>query len=278
MDKPGQTPLFVRRLGLKASLAIYLALGWALIAADIRYQALDTLRDGAAVIVHPLQAQLARPFLFFSEASEFFTVHRRLLEENRQLLDIQRRYAMTQQQSAAQAVENTRLRGLLALPAVAGFSPRAAEVVSALPGPFNRRLILDVGEEDGIQPGWPVIDVHGLAGQITRVHRTSSEMTLLTSPEQSVPVQVLRNGLRLIASGLGSDDMLEIRYLDTHADLVKDDVLVTSGLDGIYPGGIPVARVLRIEPPRHTPFARALCAPIGRVGHGRHFMILQPAP
>jgi len=271
-----QPPLFNRQLGPRVRLAIYLALGFALIAADTRLHALDTLRATAAAVVHPLQAQLARPFQFFAEASDFFVVHSRLLEENRHLVEAQRGLVMAQQQSDALAAENTHLRSLLALPGAAGYTPRAAEVVSALPDPFTRRLVLNVGDAAGIRPGWPVIDVDGLVGQITRVHLTSSEMTLLTSPEQSVPVQVVRNGLRLIASGLGTDNMLEIRYLDTHADLRDDDSLVTSGLDGVYPPGIPVARVLRIEPPRHTPFARALCTPVGRIGHGRHFVILEP--
>ena len=83
-----------------------------------------------------------------------------------------------------------------------------------------------------------------------------------------------RNGLRLIVSGTGSDDLLEIRYLGQHADVRAGDVLVTSGIDGVYPAGIPVARVLRVEPQRQTPFARAVCEPIGEIGRHRHVLVL----
>jgi hypothetical protein len=134
---------------------------------------------------------------------------------------------------------------------------------------------VDKGALQGVVAGRPVVDEAGLVGQVTRVFPTSSEITLLVSREQSAPVLNLRNGLRLMVSGLGTDDLLEVRYLDTQADLKAGDILATSGIDGVYPAGIPVARVLRLELPRHTPFARAVCAPLAGVGRHRHILILQ---
>jgi len=118
----------------------------------------------------------------------------------------------------------------------------------------------------------------GLVGQVTRVYPWTSEVTLLTDRDQGAPVQNLRNGLRVIVSGQGSDTLLEVRFLDMHADLKPGDLLHTSGIDGVYPAGIPVAQVVRIEPPRHTPFARALCRPLGGVGQYRHMAVLKPDP
>jgi rod shape-determining protein MreC len=123
-----------------------------------------------------------------------------------------------------------------------------------------------------------VVDALGLVGQVTRVFPWSSEVTLLTDRDQGAPVQNLRNGLRIIVSGQGSDNLLEVRFLDMHADLRPGDWLYTSGIDGVYPAGIPVAQVVRTEPPRHTPFARALCKPLGGVGHYRHLAVLKPLP
>lgn len=268
--------MFVRQMGLPARLAIYMLVSLALMAADARYDALGLMRTGAAAVFHPLQAWLAQPFVFLGEAGEFFVQHGALLREKQILEGEERRLRTTLQEMQAIEAENARLRTLLALPAPAGFKMRPAEVVSAVADPFARRLIVNLGAATGIAAGLPVVDATGLVGQVTRVHPASSEVTLLTSHEQSAPVQVVRNGLRLIVTGLGSDNLLEIRYLDLHADLQAGDVLVTSGLDGIYPPGIPVGRVLRVDPPRHTPFARALCQPLAGVGQGRHVTILQP--
>lgn len=267
--------MFVRQIGLPARLAIYAILSLGLMAADARYDALGLLRSGAAAVFHPLQTFLGRPFAYLREASEFFEVHGELLRDNQALVAEGHQLRTDLQKLRLLEAENARLRGLLALPVPDGYQARAIEVVGAVPDPFSRRLIIRGGTAQGIGHGWPVVDANGLVGQVTRVFTASSEVTLLTSHEQSAPVQVLRNGLRLIVSGLGSDDLLEVRYLDSHADLQPGDLLVTSGLDGVYPPGLPVARVLRIDPPRQSPFARALCQPMAGVGQGRHLTLLQ---
>jgi rod shape-determining protein MreC len=268
--------MFVRQIGLSVRLAIYVVLSLVLMAADAHYDALGLLRKGAATVFHPLQTLLAGPFRYLSEASDFFEVHGELLRDNRELVAERQQLRTDLQKMHLLEAENARLRSLLALPLPAGYKGRPVEVVGAVPDPFVRRLIIGVGESQGIVPGWPVVDADGLVGQVTRVFPSSGEVTLLTSHEQSAPVQVLRNGLRLIVTGLGSDDLLEVRYLDSHADLQPGDLLVTSGIDGVYPQGIPVARVLRIDPPRQSPFARALCQPLAGIGQGRHLTILQP--
>jgi rod shape-determining protein MreC len=269
--------MFVRQMGLPARLTIYLALGVILMAADTRYAALERVRAGAAVVFHPLQAFLARPFLYFSEASEFFIQHAELLRTQQALEAEQVRLRTRLQAMQTLEADNQRLRALMALPTPTGFQQRTIEVARVLPDPFARRLVINLGASAGIRAGYPVVDARGLVGQVTRVYAGSSEVTLLTSQEQSAPVQVVRNGLRLIITGLGVDDRLEIRYLDAHADLKSGDVLTTSGLDGVYPAGIPVARVLRVDPPGHTPFARAVCEPLAGTGQGRHLSLLQPA-
>lgn len=268
--------MFMRQMGLPARLAIYIALSLGLMAADARYDALGLLRTGAASVFHPLQSFLARPFVYFGAAGAFFVQHGELLQERR-ALEVERHRLLTGLQAMhTLEAENARLRTLMALPAPAGFLARPIEVARALPDPFARKLIIGLGAAEGITAGYPVVDANGLVGQVTRVHPGSSEVTLLTSHDQSAPVQVLRNGLRLVVTGLGSDNLLEVRYLDTHADLQVGDELVTSGLDGVYPAGIPVGRVLRVDPPRHTPFARAVCRPLAETGQGRHLTLLQP--
>jgi rod shape-determining protein MreC len=267
--------MFIREMGLAMRLALYVAAGMALMVLDARYDSLALLRSGVVAVVHPLQAQLARPFQFFSEASEFFAKHGALVKENRQLARERQYLAQSMQAWRALQAENAQLRALLALPKRGDVKPLAVEIIRTLPDPFERRVVVDKGALHGVVPGRPVVDDIGLVGQVTRVFPASSEITLLVSREQSAPVMNLRNGLRLMVNGLGSDDLLEVRYLDAQADIKPGDILATSGIDGVYPAGVPVARVLRLELPRHTPFARAVCAPLAGVGRHRQILILQ---
>ncbi len=201
--------------------------------------------------------------------------HGALLKENQRLLRERERLAQSVQDWRALCAEHAHLRGLLALCAYPHVKPIAVEITRSLPDPFERRVVVDKGSLHGVIAGRPAVDGVGLIGQVTRVFPASSEITLLVSREQSAPVMNQRNGLRLMINGLGSDDLMEVRYLDAQADIKPGDELATSGLDGVYPPGIPVARVLRVELPRHTPFARAVCAPLAGVGKQRHVMILQ---
>lgn len=271
-------PMFARAMGLPTRLALYCLFSLALMVVDSRYGALTSFRSAAASVIYPIQGFLAKPFNYFSEASAFFTVHGKVLEENRHLILESQIFASRLQDYAALKNENAQLRRLLNLPPAPGVKPMAAEIIRVQSDPFDRRIVVDKGAVDGVDAGRPVIDASGLVGQVTRVFAASSEVTLLTSKEQAAPVQDQRNGLRLIVSGTGSDNLLEVRYLDMHADVKAGDILVTSGIDGVYPLGIPVARVLRVDPPRQTPFARAVCQPIGEIGEHRHVMILNPAP
>lgn len=275
MASPTHAPMFSRELGLPGRLAIYGLISLALMLADSRYDALATLRAGVATVLQPVQRGLVWPFGFLGEAGRFFVTHGEVLRENRRL-EADRQQLMTRLQGYRNLeAENERLRTLLGLAPPAGTLPMAAEVLRALPDPFARKLLIDRGASHGIEAGRPVVDVDGLLGQVTRVYPASSEVTLLTSREQAAPVQNLRNGLRLIVSGTGADDRLEVRFLDMHADLKAGDVLVTSGLDGVYPAGIPVARVIQVEPPRQTPFARAVCVAAAAIGHYRHLLVLR---
>jgi rod shape-determining protein MreC len=268
--------MFIREMGLAMRLALYSLAGMALMFVDARYESLELLRASVVSVVHPLQAQLALPFRYLNEASDFFVIHGRLVKENRDLLAERQRLVQGMQSWRSLAAENTRLRGLLALQARKDSRPLAVEIIRTLPDPFERRVVVDKGSLQGVVDGHPVVDDAGLVGQVTRVFPASSEITLLVSREQSAPVMNQRNGLRLMVSGLGSDDLLEVRYLDAQADIKPGDILATSGIDGVYPAGIPVARVLRVELPRHTPFARAVCAPVAGVGKQRHILILLP--
>lgn len=278
MATNAQTPMFVRVMGLPLRLSLYVMLCLVLMTVDARYDVLQHVRAGLTAVLHPVQDQLARPFRYLEEAFAFFRVHGELLRQVQRLEAERRELMLRQQDRDLLAAENAHLRALLELEVPPGYRATPVEIVQALADPFARKVVINRGSLQGVSPGWAVVDAQGLVGQVTRVYPNSSEVSLITSPEQDVPVQVLRNGLRLLVSGEGQDRLLEVRFLDMHADLQPGDILVTSGLDGRYPAGIPVARVLTTEPPRHSPFARALCAPLAGVGKQRQLVILQRLP
>jgi len=275
MSSASHAPMFVRELGLPQRFILYAVVCLVVMAADTRYDTLAFLRTGIATVLHPVQAVMAKPFVFLQEAFGFFEVHGQVVRENAELRTEQRHLQVALQDQIRLRSENEQLRALLGLPKPPGYTGLAVEIVQALADPFARKVLVNRGSLHGIVAGSPVVDSLGLVGQITRVYPASSEVTLLTSREQAAPVQSVRTGLRLIVSGYGQDRLLQVRFLDMHADLRPGDELVTSGLDGVYPAGIQVARVLRIEPPRHTPFASALCTPLAGVSEQRHLLVLQ---
>ena len=120
-----------------------------------------------------------------------------------------------------------------------------------------------------------MVDDAGVVGQVTRVFPFVSEITLITDKDQAVPVQIMRTGQRSVVFGLG-DGRLELRFLPANADVQNGDVLVTSGLDGIFPAGFPVAKVIHMERDTTYSFARIICAPVAGVEHFGEVMILNP--
>ncbi|MEW5787082.1 MAG: rod shape-determining protein MreC [Pseudomonadota bacterium] len=276
MSPAPHAPLFVREMGLPARFGVYVLLCLFLLGLDARYSALSGVRAGLNTLLHPLQAVLAQPWAWTQDVSGFFVTHGELAAENVRLKEERDRLRADFLDRQALAAENANLRDLLALAHHPGVIPVVGEIRETVADPFSRKVIIDRGSAHGLEAGWPVVDAAGLVGQVTRVYPWTAEVTLLTDRDQAAPVQNMRNGLRLIVSGQGSDNLLEIRFLDMHADLQPGDWLYTSGIDGVYPAGIPVARVVQTEPPRHTPFARAVCRPLGGVGNYRHVAVLKP--
>lgn len=275
MAAPGQ-PMFMRRPGPVAQLALWTVLSLILVVADTRMHSLEWLRSGVATILFPVQRLLQLPFEFGGEVADFFTRHHVLLDENRLMrLNSQREGALLARLDALQT-ENGELRRLAGLRAPTAFQPEPAEVLSAPRDPFSRRIYLDKGNNAGWQPGWPVVDGQGLIGQITRVHPLSSEVTLVTDRDQAIPVQIQRTGQRVLVFGGG--DMMEVRYLPTHTDIQPGDLLETSGIDRIYPAGLAVAKVVRVVRPADNPYARISCQPVAGVDKSRVLMVLKSKP
>jgi rod shape-determining protein MreC len=175
---------------------------------------------------------------------------------------------------AALAAENAHLRDLLAARQRVSESTIFAEVLYAGRDLFTRKVVIDKGQQHGIKAGQPVIDQIGIIGQVTRIYPWLSEITLITDKEQAVPVQNLRNGLRAVLGGTGNDGQLELKFIPLNADFQNGDQLVTSGIDGVYPAGLPVAEVSNVERNAAYLFARITCKPLAGVTSHSQVLVL----
>lgn len=276
MAMPGQL-MFARRLGPTARLLIWLTIGISLVVVDVRYHALDGLRSGFSLLLQPVREALRVPGEVAAELTGFFTRHR-LLQKERDALLAERAQLLVGVNNAKElARENTELRALLKLQVRPGQQVVHAALLYQGHDWFAQRLTLDQGAAAGLRSGLPVVDADGLVGQLTRVYPGSSEVTLVSSPEQLTPVFVERTGQRGLAAGTGHGQM-ELRYMPTQADIRPGDRLLTSGIDRVYPAGIPVAAISRVSRSQSSPYLRVDCLPLAGLDRSRGVLVLIAEP
>jgi rod shape-determining protein MreC len=259
-------------------LVFFALLSLLLLFVDARYQYLETVRKMVSVFVYPLQRIVTAPSVLWHQADEFFVLQRNLIRDNAGLRQQHTIDSSQLQQTQVLQAENQHLRQLLAVQQRADYPMQLAEIVYTERDIFKRKLFLDKGGQANVQAGQVVMDDGGVVGQITRVYPWLSEVTLITDKDHAVPVQVLRSGLRAVVFGSGDTRELALRYMPISSDIQQGDTLVTSGIDGTYPPGLPVARVIRIERDPAYPFARILCTPIAGVDKQRQLLILSGLP
>jgi rod shape-determining protein MreC len=264
--KTGPTPL--------ARLLIFSTLSLALLVADARFHYLEVLRQIAAVIIYPVQRIAAAPADIARRAGEFFVTHSALREENARLSQENLANAQLLQQLKSLEAENAHMRGLLEARERAHTKATLAEVLYAARDPFSHKIVVDKGLQQAVRGGQPVIDQIGVVGQVTRAYQWLSEVTLITDKDQLVPVLSVRNGLRAVLAGTGNASTLELRFVPLNADFQNGDRLVTSGIDGVYPPGLPVAEVSNVERNANYPFARIACTPLAGVNKNTQVLIV----
>ena len=272
-SRDAQLQLFPRGPGAGARLLIYVLLSIAVIIADTRFKVLGGVRGALSTLLYPIQEAVQTPLDIYNQVSGFLVNHADLQHENGVLRQRNLDYAGAVLRYRDLEQENIRLRTLLNAHQRTGLHTSLAEIISVPRDPYSRKIIVDRGSQNGVRAGQPVMDEIGLLGQVTRVYPYTSEITLITDAGQPVPVQVRRNGLRAIAFGKGVDNLVDVRYLPQSADIRNGDVLVTSGLDGVYPPGLPVATVARIDHSPNGVFLRVECIPKAAVNSSRQVLI-----
>ncbi|MDR2187574.1 MAG: rod shape-determining protein MreC [Azonexus sp.] len=275
IDDHAPPPFFKRGPAPLALLTFYLAVSLALFVVDLRMQSLGLLRQAVAVAVDPVQRAAQTPGSLVDHALVYMQGLQAMQEENSRLKQAQLLTAPNLQRLEHLEAENERLRQLLAVKEREKAGGQVAQIMYTVRDPFSRRIIVDKGQQAGIVAGQPAIDEAGVIGQVTRVFPFSAEITLITDKDQAVPVQIARSGQRSVVFGLGNGQ-LELRYIPASADVQTGDLLVTSGLDGIFLSGFPVARVSKVERDSAFAFARIIAEPLAGVENFAEVMILAP--
>jgi rod shape-determining protein MreC len=270
-------PFFKQGPSALSKLIIFSALALFLMVADSRFNIVQPVRATLATVLLPVQWLAMQPVRAGQGFLDYFTTLQRAQAQS-ELSVVKLASQATRSVQVEQLIlENRRLRSLLELSERLKVSGVAAEVLYDAADPYTHKVIISKGMARGVTLGSPVIDEFGVLGQVTRVHPLVSEVTLIIDRDLAIPVLNVRTGLRSLAFGDASGGGgLELRFMGSNADMQSGDLLTTSGVDGVYPPGLPVARIDRIERRAESAFARIHCVPVALVSGVRHVMVLQP--
>ena len=269
-------PFFRQGPSALSKLAVCSALAFFLMVADSRFKVMQPLRVALATVLYPAQWLALRPVLAYQNVSQYFASLTAAQSAQQDVLKKHNLQSQRANQVEQLMLENTRLRNLLGLRERLQSPAMAAQVVYDAADPYSRKVIIDKGMADKVGLGSPVLDEAGVLGQVTRVYPLVSEVTLITDRDHAIPVLNTRTGARGVAFGDVSlhADAMELRFMAANADVAAGDLLTTSGVDGVYPPGLPVARVEKVERRVDAVFARIYCVPLAMVSGAGHVMVL----
>jgi rod shape-determining protein MreC len=259
-------------------MTVFACISIALLLVDSQMRTLGTVRQVVGTVLHPLQMVALLPRDAMYGAGDYFSS---LAEMKKQVDELKRQQiadAQALQQAQLRTAENNQLRRLMGAREQVPTKSMLAEVLYDARDASSRKIILDRGSNSDVALGLPVIDNQGVVGQVTRVFPFTSEVTLLTDKDQAIPVQLLRNGLRSVAYGRGKIGSLELRFTAPNADIKVGDIVVTSGLDGVYPAGLAVARVTQVDSNASGAFGGVICQPLAGIQNNRQLLILMGTP
>jgi len=271
-------PLFKQGASARVKMMVFAGISIGLLLVDSRMHALTAVRQVVGTVLYPVQMAALVPRDVVLGVGNYFSSISALEKQVQDLKREQIASAQVLQQAQLNIAENNHLRKLMDAREHVPVKTMLAEILYDTRDSATRKIVLDRGTQNGVELGRPVIDNQGVVGQVTRVFPFTSEVTLLTDEEQAIPVQVLRNGVRSVAYGRGKGGTMELRFTEPSADIQIGDVVITSGLDGLYPAGLAVARVTLVERNAHGPFGRVVCQPLAGIERNRQLLILMSSP
>jgi len=268
-------PLFKQGPAPLALLILYVCASVSLLVLDNRFRYLEPARQWLTQVTHPIKQVAQWPIIALTTVDDYAVTLEQARQENLALRQARLVDAEQVQRLQILEAENQYLRKLLETKRLLGSRVQPASILYSARDPFNRRVILDRGVDEGVIEGQPVVDDQGVVGQVTRVAAEYAEVTLLTDRNQSIPAQVVRNGLRTVVFGTG-DGRLEMRYMSSNADVQVGDWIVTSGIDGIYPRGLRVGKVESLESDPNGIFSKFILTPAAGMGRYGEVLLLEP--
>ncbi len=256
---------------------IFTALALALMVLDYRGQHLARIRAGLSLLFYPLEVAATIPARIGESVIQFAGGNRALQKKYDRLAARQVKIEAKLERFDALRAQNTHLRKLLGSAALVADRAVVAKILQVSEEPFTRKIVIAKGSRDGVYDGQPVIDNHGIMGQVTEVDLEQSRVTLITDPGHAIPVEDTRNGLRTIVFGTGDEDRVAVRYLTAPTDIRVGDLLVSSGIGGTFPFGYPVARVTHITNDPNEPFLGIHARPVAHLEYNKEVLLIWPS-
>lgn len=273
-------PFFKQGPSALSKLMFFSALSLFLMVADVRFSITQPVRAALSTALYPVQWLALQPVRAVRGAGTYLTGLNQANSSSEQAAKKLALQSLRAGQVEQLLLENDRLRKVLGLREQLAASVMAAEVLYDAADPYTRKIIIDKGSLQSVELGSPVLDESGVLGQITRVHPLVSEVTLVIDRELAIPVLNVRTGARSVAYGdpanttFGSG--LELRFMGSNSDVKEGDLLTTSGVDGVYPPGLPVAKISKIERRAESAFAKIYCTPQALVTGAKHVIVVKP--
>jgi rod shape-determining protein MreC len=246
----------------------------ALMVLDARDQHVERVRQALSVVVYPVRVLVDFPFRTWQSMSDSFSYRETLIAENERLKRDRLDAEFRLQRLAALEAENARLRELLDSSARVASRALVAEILSVDLDPYRQRFDVNRGTVDGVYVGQALLDAQGVVGQVVRVGPLTAEAVLITDADHAVPVSVNRNGLRTIAVGTGDSGRLRLPYLTNNADIQVGDLLVSSGLGGVFPAGYPVGKIVDVKLRPDQAFAEIMAEPSSALDRDREVLLV----
>lgn len=270
-------PIFRQRRSFFSRLIVVVLLTVVFLALDSLLLGRSGLRWLTGTLAYPFQELGMFPTQAIDSVKTDFATREHLVIENARLKASQRILEAKVQKLATVTAENTRLRALLNSSVLLGDDELVVtELIGISPDPILHEVTVNKGDTDNVSVGQAVLDASGLMGQVIEVYRASARVMLITDQRHQVPVQVNRNGLRVVVGGMGLRDTLSVLDVSATADIRVGDLLVSSGLAGRFPLGYPVARVASIEPIPNSPFLTVTAQPMAQLSRSRHLLLVFP--
>ncbi len=271
--------LFKQGVTAFVKLTICAGLSFGLMGIDRHAGVGESIRAALATALYPVQFALRQPMVWAAGMADFLQRHGDAITENQRLERALLESSLQAQRTQYLTIENQRLEALLELRAIQSNRSIAARVVAETPDTYAARVVIDKGSVDGVLAGAAVIDTQGVFGQVTTVYPFSSEVTLITDPNHATPVMNARTGTRAVLFGAqkSGPPLLEMRYVNANADVKANDVLLTSGIDGVYPPGLQVATVNELPDTLDANYSTLYCTPSARVAITREVLVVIPS-